>query len=208
MVPAPRIQDLLQPYCRDVPLDICDKIQSYMDLLSMWGKKIALTTISNEEDIVRFHFGESIFALSLENFANGRLADVGSGAGFPGLAIKLLCPNLSVTLLEPNKKKCAFLNEVARKLQLSNVDVLPVRFEASKIPPNELAFVTSRALGGIGDLLSWSRSILSSDGRVILWLGAEEAEKTTQIPGWRWVQVPIPGTVKRRILSGSPQART
>src|SRR6185437_13123749 len=94
------------------------------------------------------------------------------------------------------------------KRQLSNVDVLPVRFEASKIPPNELAFVTSRALGGIGDLLSWSRSILSSDGRVILWLGAEEAEKTTQIPGWRWVQVPIPGTVKRRILSGSPQART
>ena len=206
-IPAPRIQDFLQPYCRDVPLDICDKIQSYMDLLSMWGKKISLTKISNEEDVVRFHFGESIFALSLESFANGRLADVGSGAGFPGLAVKLLRPNLSVTLLEPNKKKCAFLNEVARKLHLSNVAVLPVRFEASKIPPNELEFVTSRALGRISDLLSWSRTAISHDGRVILWLGAEDAEKTTKIPGWHWVQVPIPGTIKRIILSGSPQTK-
>jgi 16S rRNA (guanine(527)-N(7))-methyltransferase RsmG len=178
-----------------------------MDLLSMWGKKIALTTISSEEDVVRFHFGESIFALSLEGFENGRLADVGSGAGFPGLAIKLLCPNLSVTLLEPNKKKWAFLNEVVRKLQFSNVDVLPVPFEASKIPPNELVFVTSRALGRIDDLLSWSRTTIRHDGRVILWLGAEDAEKTTQIPGWHWVQTSIPGTVRRRILSGSPQTK-
>lgn len=170
----------------------------------MWGGKIALTTISNEEDVVRFHFGESLFALSLESFEHGRLADVGSGAGFPGLAIKLLCPNLSVTLLEPNKKKCAFLSEVARKLQLNNVDVLSVTFEASKIAPNKLAFVTSRALGKINDLLSWSRTTMCPDGRVILWLGAQDAEETAQTPGWRWVQAPIPGTAKRRILSGRP----
>ena len=188
-------------------MDICDKVQSYIDLLSIWGRKIALTTISNEEDVVRFHFGESIFALSLDNFTNGRLADVGSGAGFPGLALKLLRPNLSVTLLEPNKKKCAFLNEVARKLQFSNVDVLPVRFEASKIPPNRFAFVTSRALGGISDLLSWSWTTMSHDGRVLLWLGAEDAEKTIQIRGWRWVQAPIPGTIKRKILFGAPQTK-
>lgn len=206
-IPAPRIQVLLQPYSRDVPLEMCDKIQSYMDLLSIWGKKISLTTISSEEDVVRFHFGESIFASSLESFQNGRLADVGSGAGFPGLAIKLLRPNLSVTLLEPSKKKCAFLNEVVRKLQFSNVDILPVPFESSKIAPNELAFVTSRALGRIDDLLSWSRTTIRHDGRIIIWLGAEDSEKTTQIPGWTWVQAPIPGTIKRRILSGRLQAR-
>ena len=171
----------------------------------MWGRKIALTTISNEEDVVRFHFGESIFALSLETFANGRLADVGSGAGFPGLAIKLQSPNLSVTLLEPNKKKRAFLNEVTRKLGLSDVAILPIGFEVSKIRPSELAFVTCRALGRINDILSWSRGTLSSDGCVILWLGAKDAEETAQIPGWRWAQAPIPGTVKRRILSGRPE---
>ncbi|HLJ40796.1 MAG TPA: 16S rRNA (guanine(527)-N(7))-methyltransferase RsmG [Candidatus Acidoferrales bacterium] len=207
-VPASRIQTLLKPYYHVVPLEICDKIQSYMDLLSMWGRRIALTTISNEDDVIRFHFGESIFALSLESFEHGRLADVGSGAGFPGLAIKLLRPDLHVTLLEPNKKKCAFLNEVARKLQFSNVDVLPVRFEASKIPPNELEFVTSRALGRLSDLLSWSGAALRYDGRILLWLGAEDAEKTTEIPGWYWVQTSIPGTVRRRILSGSPQMKS
>lgn len=170
----------------------------------MWRKRIALTTISSDEDVVRFHFGESIFALSLQSFANGRLADVGSGAGFPGLAIKLLCPDLSVTLIEPNKKKCAFLNEVARKLQFSNVDVLPIPFEASKITANELAFVTSRALGRVSDLLSWSRTTIRHDGCVVLWLGAEDAEKTTEIPNWHFVQAPIPGTIKRRIVSGRP----
>lgn len=205
-VPTSAIQTLLNPYYRSVPLDICDKIQSYMDLLSIWGEKIALTTISSEEDVIRFHFGESIFALSLESFEDGRLADVGSGAGFPGLAIKLLRPNLHVTLLEPNKKKCAFLNEVARKLQFSNVDVLSVPFQASRIPANELGFVTSRALGRISDLLSWSQVALRHDGRILLWLGAKDAEKTTEISGWSWVQTSIPGTARRRIVSGSPQS--
>ena len=204
-IPAPKIQDLLQPYYHDVPLDICDKMQSYIDLLSMWGKKIALTTISSEEDVVRFHFGESIFALSLESFANGRLADVGSGAGFPGLAIKLLCPWLAMTLLEPNKKKCAFLNEVARKLGLSGVDILSVGFEGSQIRPDALQFVTARALGRIDDVLSWSRKTLSNEGRVILWLGAEDSESTTRIPGWHWIQSAIPDTARRKIVAGTHQ---
>src|SRR5579864_5012271 len=173
-VPASRIQTLLKPYYHVVPLEICDKIQSYMDLLSMWGRRIALTTISSEEDVIRFHFGESIFALSLEGFEYGRLADVGSGAGFPGLALRLLCPNLMVTLLEPNKKKCAFLNEVTRKLELTDVEIISIGFEASKIRPNELRFVTSRALGRIDDLLSWSHNTLSRHGRATFWLGAED----------------------------------
>lgn len=204
-VPASTIQSLLQPYCRDVPLEVCGKIQLYMDLLSVWGNKIALTTITNDEDVVRFHFGESIFALSLDGFEHGRLADVGSGAGFPGLAIKLLCPNLRVTLLEPNKKKCAFLNEVTRKLELSGVDVISVGFEGSQIRPSVLQFVTARALGRIDDLLSWSRNTLSGEGRVILWLGAEDAERTTRIPDWHWIQSAIPHTARRKIIVGTPQ---
>ena len=171
----------------------------------MWGKKIALTAISSEEDVIRFHFGESIFALSLESFERGRLADVGSGAGFPGLAIKLLRPNLSVMLLEPNKKKCAFLNEVTRKLELSDVAILSVGFEVSRIRPNELAFVTSRALGKINDLLSWSRRTLSSDGCLVLWLSTEDAERAMQRPDWHWVQNTIPRTEKRKIIAGKPR---
>lgn len=203
-LPASVIQALLEPYYHAVALELCDKIQLYMDLLAIWRRKISLTTISSEEDAIRFHFGESIFALSLEDFEHGRLADVGSGAGFPGLAIKLLRPSLRVTLLEPNKKKCAFLNEVTRKLELGEVDILSARFESSGIQPGQLKFVTSRALGRIDALLSWLRTTLSSDGRAILWLGAQDAEQTMRIPDWRWVRRSIPGTERRQILAGSP----
>lgn len=198
----------MEPYYRAVPLQVCEKIQSYMDLLSIWGAKIALTAISNEEDVARFHFGESIFALSLMSFEHGRLADVGSGAGFPGLAIKLLRSNLEVTLLEPNKKKCAFLSEVIRRLDLTNVEVMPNSFEASKTRPGELTYVTCRALGKIGDLLSWSGTTLSKAGRVALWLGEDDVATTVRIPGWHWAQATIPGSERRKIISGSQEKPT
>ena len=196
------VHDLLEPYCREIPPLVCDKILVYMDLLSRWAEKISLTTITNEQEIVRFHFGESIFALSLQGFENGRLADVGSGAGFPGLAIKLLRPNLHVTLIEPNKKKCAFLNEVIRRLDLGDAQVLPTSFASSKIRREQLTYVTARALGGIEELLSWSQNSLSPAGHVFFWLGAQDAERTMQASDWHWTQTLIPGTVSRKILVG------
>ncbi|HKV27968.1 MAG TPA: 16S rRNA (guanine(527)-N(7))-methyltransferase RsmG [Candidatus Acidoferrales bacterium] len=197
-----RVRTLLEPYHVAAPAPVCSKILIYMDLLSKWRKKISLTTITDDEEVVRFHFGESIFALSLRRFENGRLADVGSGAGFPGLAIKLFCPNLKVTLLEPNRKKCTFLNEAIRKLDLTESEALPIGFEASKIAPGELTYVASRALGKTSDLLFWSKGKLTPDGCVVLWLGAEDATRTMQISGWRWTEASIPGALKRKILTG------
>jgi len=178
----------------------------YMELLQFWNKKIALTSISNEEEIVRFHFGESIFALTLDEFDRGRLADVGSGAGFPGLALNLFRPDLRVTLLEPNKKKCAFLNEVARKLEFSQVEILPIGFEESGIEPGSLSCIVSRALGKTIELLDWSRRMLSPAGTVVLWLGAEDAAEAMKIDGWNWPHcADIPGSEKRQILVGRAQ---
>ncbi|MGH7745845.1 MAG: 16S rRNA (guanine(527)-N(7))-methyltransferase RsmG [Candidatus Dormibacteria bacterium] len=202
---ASRIQTLLEPYHPATPLQVCDKIVTYIDLLTFWGRKIALTAISTEEEIARFHFGESIFALSLQSFEKGRLADVGSGAGFPGLAIKLLRANLKLTLLEPNKRKCAFLNEVIRKLELREVEVLPIGFQqASESKSGDLMYVTSRALGRTSDLLSWSRNALSVDGRVVLWLGANDVVAAMKVPNWHWAQAAIPESARRKILVGIP----
>jgi len=202
---ASRVQSLLEPYYSGVPIPVCYKILRYMDLLAFWTKKIALTAISDEEEMVRFHFGESIFALSLENFENGRLADVGSGAGFPGLAIKLFCPNLNVILLEPNKKKCAFLSEIVRELSYTDTKVLPIGFEESDIRSNELDYVVSRALGRTEDLLSWSARSLSSQGRVVLWMGSDDVTKAMRTPEWHWRQTSIPQTTRRKILIGTRQ---
>ena len=203
---AARVQALLTPYGPLAPLSICCKVIEYIELLQFWNRKIALTSISNEEEIVRFHFGESIFALTLEEFVRGRLADVGSGAGFPGLALKLFRPELQVTLLEPNKKKCVFLNEIARKLNFTDVEVLPDRFEASRIDPGSITYIVARALGATEDLLAWSRKMLSPTGSAVLWLGANSAAKTKKIRGWSWPHCEdIPGSEKRQILVGRKQ---
>ena len=81
-------------------------IREYIILLLKWNNLVSLTSITDPVDIVARHFGESMFAASLLPFENGRLADVGSGAGFPGLALKILHNDLKVILIESNKKKC------------------------------------------------------------------------------------------------------
>lgn len=199
-----RIRSILEPYYPNADLEICSKVQIYIDLLLYWNKRISLTAISSEEEIVRFHFGESIFSLTLEDFNNGRLADVGSGAGFPGYAIKLFRPDVKLTLIEPNKKKCTFLNEVSRKVGFSEIEVIPATFKSSQLGPESLDHVVSRAMGNIEALVEWSRGRLSSNGRVILWLGAGDAGTTARIGGWDWDKpVVIPGTNQRMIVAGS-----
>ncbi|MGB6625052.1 MAG: 16S rRNA (guanine(527)-N(7))-methyltransferase RsmG [Candidatus Acidiferrales bacterium] len=203
------ICSILTPYGVSISGQDAFKIQTYMELLSLWGKKIALTAIRQEDDILRFHFGESIFALTICGIGHGRLADVGSGAGFPGLPIKILRSELSVTLIEPNKKKCAFLHEVVRALELRDVDILSAGFEASTIGPGELSYITTRALGRLPKLLNWARAELESDGRVMLWLGVDDYARISTIPDWEWSDpVLIPGTSNRMILSGRRQGRS
>src|ERR1700683_5543907 len=99
------IGDTLRPYGLALEPGIADKIRAYISLLLKWNKKLSLTTVENPEEILKFHFGESIFAASAANFSQSRLADVGSGAGFPGLPLALIVPSQEVTLIESNTKK-------------------------------------------------------------------------------------------------------
>lgn len=198
-----RIRQLLEPYLRPLPDRIEYKVQKYMALLDKWGSKMPLTSIHDPEEVVRFHFGESIFALSAAGIKNGRLADVGSGAGFPGLAIKLGSPALSVLLVEPNKKKCAFLHEIVRSLELNGVQVISSTFESSRIEVASLSAVTSRALGRKNGLLAWARKKLVPDGSIILWVGDEDSRTISTSLGWSWgTPVLIPRTAGRFLLRG------
>lgn len=165
-----------------------------------------LTSLRDPEEIVRFHFGESIFACTLFNGGlNGRLADVGSGAGFPGLAIKLFKRSISAALIESNKKKCAFLHEVVRSLDLKDVAVLPSRFELAAIPAASVDFITCRALAEHDAILEWARTKLAPGGSVLLWLAMEGCAGVSSSPGWRWDRPAlIPGTRGRFILRGVP----
>ena len=146
-----------------------------------------------------------IFAGRFLGISTGRLADVGSGAGFPGLPLKIVFPSLRVTLIEPNVKKCAFLREVKEILALENVEIARSTYENLASPPKSFDFIGSRALGGYRRLLQWSRQALSSDGRVILWLGVDDSTSIGRLEGWRWqLPVNIPESKRRVLLIGQP----
>lgn len=105
-----------------------DQFQSYMDLLLSWNKIMNLTAITEPSEIIEKHFLDSLFPL-LDNDLKGSLCDVGSGAGFPSIPMKIVCPQLSVTIIEPLQKRCRFLNEVVSVLGLENVTIINARSE-------------------------------------------------------------------------------
>ncbi|MBS1823576.1 MAG: 16S rRNA (guanine(527)-N(7))-methyltransferase RsmG [Acidobacteria bacterium] len=129
-LPESEIARLLAPY---TPLNqsLAAKLGEYLDLLLRWNARTNLTAIRQPEEIVRRHFGESLFAAShlSDSGLPGTLLDLGSGAGFPGLPIALAHPEVAVTLAESQNKKSTFLREAVRSLGLSNVEVWAARAE-------------------------------------------------------------------------------
>jgi 16S rRNA (guanine527-N7)-methyltransferase len=115
-----------QPYSTLSPLQL-NQLDSHFNLLLTWNKRLNLTRITDLEEAVQFHYCESLF-LGLK-LPQGplRVADLGSGPGFPGIPIAIFRPDLHMTLVESNQRKAVFLREAVR--ELSNVDVLAVRIE-------------------------------------------------------------------------------
>jgi 16S rRNA (guanine527-N7)-methyltransferase len=182
------------------------KIREYIRILIRWNETISLTTVVDPVEILARHFGESMFACSLLPVENCRLADIGTGAGFPGLALKIADPNLRIVLVEPNKKKCAFLNEVIRTLELSEVEVVASRFDEIRPNADFVNIITARALGGFSDLMRWARESLSFRGHIVLWLGSEDSTKVSAESEWIWQPpVKIPESQRRFILIGRPR---
>src|SRR6266478_5292418 len=182
------------------------KIQEYIRLLLKWNQSVSLTSVVDPVEILVRHFGESMFICSLMPVERCRLADIGAGAGFPGLALKIACPGLRLTLIESNKKKCAFLSEVVRALDLENVEVMPIRFEGVRFAPEFAEVFTARAVGGFPDILHWAKTALARRGHIILWLGGEDSTRVSSMPGWIWKPaVKILESQRRFILIGRPR---
>ena len=181
------------------------KIREYTQLLLRWNRIVGLTSITNPIEIVGRHFGESMFASELLPVENCRLADIGTGAGFPGLAIKIACPGIHLILIESNRKKCAFLSEAIRNLGFEDVEVRPERFE--QIPPETIQanVITSRAVGEFKQLLRWSFRGLAPRGQLLLWVGSEDSARIAFSPEWEWQPaVRIPDSQRRFIRIGRP----
>lgn len=198
------IDSALRPYGVTATALLCDRIRTYVDLLLRWNQKTSLTTVTDPTDILRFHFGESLLAVAAVPIRNGRLADVGSGAGFPAVPIRMVSEELSVSLIESNQKKATFLAEVVRELCLKNVEVRRCRMADALLNGENVNFVTARALGIDNIFLNWSRNALDSHGSVVLWLGDADAGLISLNTGWKWSDpIRIPQSDRRVILHGS-----
>ena len=180
------------------------QIQQYTRILLVWNEKINLTSIRDPLEILNRHFCECMYAASTVPVEHGRLADLGSGAGFPGLPLKIIRPELQVFLIESNVKKATFLAEVIRDLGLAGARVLVSRYEelCEEIAP--LDFVCSRALGEFGPFLEWAHSEKVAAKQVILWIGARDLPEIQKIQSWEWREpIPVPHSLRRLLLVGT-----
>src|SRR2546422_7987166 len=123
------ISRAMREYNLSATSDQVVQVQLYLRLLLTWNTKVNLTAIQDPLEILYRHFCESMYAADAVPLQNGRLADIGSGAGFPGLPLKILRPQLDLHLVEANIKKATFLAEVIRELVLRDVRVLVGRYE-------------------------------------------------------------------------------
>jgi 16S rRNA (guanine527-N7)-methyltransferase len=144
-LPVPPSSDTIRRALTEFKVIVTDvqieQIQRYMALLLKWNDAMNLTAIHDPLEILYRHFCESMFGASLLPVGHGRLADVGSGGGFPGLPLKIARPELEVCLIDSNVKKATFLAEVVRELALPSARVLVSRYEEldEEIAPLDVA---------------------------------------------------------------------
>jgi 16S rRNA (guanine527-N7)-methyltransferase len=193
----------LRRFHLDANSEQISQIQRYMSMLLAWNEKINLTAIRDPVEILYRHFCESMFAAAAIPELQGRLADVGSGGGFPGIPLKIAKPELQVFLVESNIKKATFLAEVVRDLNLLDARVLVSRYEelGEEIAPVD--FICSRALGEFDKFLHWGRSGQVAARGVILWVGGRDVDEIRKLAGWSWSDpIPIPESLQRFLLIG------
>ena len=193
----------LAPFGISPSAELCANIRDYTVLLLQWNQKVSLTSVVEPLALLARHFGESLYAAHAVPIEGRRLADVGSGAGFPALALKLVLPGTEVTLIEANAKKAAFLAEAVRVLRLQGVRILHARTDL--ISPGEpLAdCITARAIGQFPSLLGWSAKALAPGGKVVLWVTLDHVPAIQAIPDWTWQKpIPVPQSQRRVLLVG------
>jgi 16S rRNA (guanine527-N7)-methyltransferase len=180
-LPQSAIAELLTPYLPIIPPGLCEQLSLYLDLLLKWNAHTNLTAIRDPEEIVRRHFGESLFAARHLPRTAATLLDFGSGAGFPGLPIALLRPEIRVTLAESQNKKSTFLREAVRTLHLPT-EIWPKRVES--LPPSRrFDIVAMRAVDNPTQSLAAAIARINPRGHLaLLTTSAQSPTAGTSIP--------------------------
>jgi 16S rRNA (guanine527-N7)-methyltransferase len=179
---------ILADGARDLGVDLSahqlDQFQSYYDVLTDWAQRVSLTTVRDEEGIQRRHFLESIALIPVLaeeglSLRDRSLIDVGSGAGIPGIPLKIIEPSLRLTLVEAKQRKAEFLEALLPQLGFDDVTVLTRRAEEAGRDPNQREqydFAVAKALAPLRTLLELTLPFVQMGGVVIAPKG-KEAER-------------------------------
>jgi 16S rRNA (guanine527-N7)-methyltransferase len=206
-VDTARIAELIAPYAGEASapsLAQLVNISTYINLLLKWNARTNLTAVRQEEEMVTRHFGESWFAARhlLAHSSASTVIDVGSGAGFPGLVLKLFAPALHLSLVESQNKKATFLKECVRTLQLSQVGVLNARAEQLEL---RASLVTLRAVERFESIVPTAARLVEPGGRMALLIGSGQLEQAESVVAGRWeTPVAIPGASARVLAVCEP----
>lgn len=180
-----KFYDLLDRAAKDVGLELTeekyDKFITYMRLLQEWNEKINLTAITEDEEIIKKHFIDSIKAFKREEFkASKNMIDVGTGAGFPGIPIAIMNSSIKVTLLDSLNKRINFLNKVIEDLHLKNIVTVHSRAEdgaRNKLYREKFDLATSRAVANMSVLAEYCLPYVKIGGKFIALKGPSVSEE-------------------------------
>lgn len=174
---------------------LCECVSVYLELLLKWNARTNLTAIRSPEEIVMRHFGESFFAAAQLSSVTESVLDLGSGAGFPGIPIQLICPGVRVMLAESQHKKVAFLREVIRTLGLQT-EMWPRRTEEFQ-DGTRFDVVALRAVDGMESAMLLAANLAATQV-VLLGTRTTEDESRTRIPSFTEERtIPVPNSERR-----------
>ena len=174
------IEKVLKAFKRDISQEKKGHLERYFLELSRWNEKINLTGIRDIEKLVLKHLGDTLLFEKYLPKNLSSLLDIGTGAGVPGLLLKILRPELEVFLAEAVKKKCSFLEFIIATLGLKDIHVINKRINGkgfSKMPPKGLDVITSQATGSIQWLFELSKPLLSEKGIILTLKGPSFKEE-------------------------------
>ena len=170
-----KFKEIIENDLKYINLEITDEskenLYKYMNNLIEWNQKINLTAIKNEEEIILKHFVDSIY---IKNMVKGRVLDIGSGAGFPGIPLKLVNSNINLVSIDSVNKKINFQKDTVEKLSLNNIEIIHTRAEdlaQNKDYREQFDFVVSRAVANLSTLSEYMLPFTKIGGKCICMKG-------------------------------------